>query len=256
MATRTLALPSWMNVALEGGGLELERAAVDYARLNALLRSDWRLRALDVSKLITEVTTREAAVLEAEERARKRAATHPEFASSLELMRLVQKRRCALSQLLQVRDADLRVALDRVREEAEEAAQLVRAWSQFRAERSLWTVGLLLMLGAAPVASYLVARELGGVRFDFAGILDSAASVLALFTSALAGVVSRARFGSWEWLRNPNGDGISWAPTAVVFGVLLACLPLTQLAPTAAGAVALAASAVHLLGTCLAWWRR
>ncbi|MFT3708864.1 MAG: hypothetical protein QM817_14545 [Archangium sp.] len=256
MATRTLTLPSWVNVVLEGGGLELERAAVDYARLSKLLAGDWRQRALEVSTLITDVTTRELEVQEAEARLRRRAVNEPELASSLGLMKLVQQRRGVLTAQLQCTESDLCVALDRVREDAEEAAQLVRAWQQFGAERSAWTLVLSTMLAAAPIASYLVAKSLGGVTFDLGGILDSAASVLALLGSAAVGVVSRARINSWGWLRNASGEGASWTPTAIVFSVLLACLPLSQVAPAVAGALALAANAVHLVGTAIAWWRR
>ncbi|MBL8910054.1 MAG: hypothetical protein JNM17_05035 [Archangium sp.] len=253
MATRTLTLPSWMNVVLEGGGLELERAALDYARLTTLLRSDWKQRALELSNLITDVTTRELAVVEAEERARKRAATDPDFQSSLGLTRLVKERRSTLAAQLGVAESDLCVALDRVREEADEAAQLVRAWHQFALERSAWSVVLTLLFAAAPVVSYFVAREQGGVRFDLGGILDSAQSVLALLFSAGVGVVSRARLGSWDWLHDAP---INWTSTFVAFAVLLLCLPLSQVLPAFAGGIALGTSALQLGGTLIAWRRR
>lgn len=146
------------------------------------------------------------------------------------------------------------MALDRVREEAEEAAQLVRAWDQFSLERTVWSAILIAMFGAAPLVSYLVARELGGVRFDLGGILDSAPSVLALLFGAGVGVVSRARLGSWEWLH--DDVPISWKSTFAAFAVLLLCLPLSQVVPAVAGGIALTTSALHLGGTLIAWRRR
>ncbi|MFO0595396.1 MAG: hypothetical protein U0228_08830 [Myxococcaceae bacterium] len=260
MATRTLALPSWMNVVLEGGGLELERAAVEYVQLRTLLEGDWRPRALEVVALTTSVATREFAVLEAEQRAQRRAALDPEFVPGASLTKVVRERRAALAATLKTPEVELCAALDRVREEAEEASRLARAFRQLHVERTAWTAGLAAMLGAAPLASYIVARQLGGVRFDLSGLIDSPASVLALLLACAAGAIAQARLSAWDWLRGWNGAPATqppgWTATLALLGVVVVTsVPLTPLAPTVSAGLAFSAT-LALLGRVVLAWRR
>jgi len=245
----TMTAPRWVDVVLEGGGLTLERALLDYRRLATLVRGDWRLRALEVHELARQVLGKELEVAEVEERARHRVAIDPSFAQGLRLLDDVKASRDALCASLKTSPGTLCVALDALAEEAHEAALVSRAWRRFSFERSLWIVGAVAMLSIAPLVSWREAVRLGGVKLDFVGLIELAG----VFAVLVVAVASQLRFESWYWLCGLRSG--RWAVTvSACAAVLVACaLPPLQCSETGLAVFVVCCGLV--VRALLKWWR-
>lgn len=249
----TMTAPRWVDVVLEGGGLTLERALLDYRRLATLVRGDWRLRALEVQELARQVSARELEVAEVEERARHRATVDPSFASGLRLIDDVKASRDVLCGGLKTSPGKLCVALDELAEEAHEAALVGRAWRRFSFERSLWSVGAVAMLGIAPVVSWREAERLGGVKLDFVGLIDSPGPVVGVLAVLLAVVASQLRLESWYWLYGVRPGG--WMVTVSTSAAVIVCCALPPLQRSETGLAVFVACCGLVVRALLLWWR-
>ncbi|MEW5738048.1 MAG: hypothetical protein AB1938_03925 [Myxococcota bacterium] len=196
-----MKLPDWLDVVLEGGALELQRALAEYRALRRLLAGDWRLHAGEVADLCHRLQAREHAVHAALERARRRAAQDPAARGALSLANEVEAERQRLFLALGSRGTFVARLLDR-----EELARDISWFSvglrRFRVERRAF-----LFLGAVgawlvPFTSWLIASEGGRVLtvVDFTALGATWLSWLPL--AALAGLVSAfaLRLPSWSWL--------------------------------------------------------
>ena len=89
-----MRLPDWLNVALEGGVLELQRALVHYRALRRHLSGDWRPHAAELAELCAALAEREDAVDDALDRAVRRARHDPAAQAAARLAFEVERDAC------------------------------------------------------------------------------------------------------------------------------------------------------------------
>ena len=203
-----MQLAAWLDVALEGGVTELERALFDYRSLRRLLEGNWRLQALRVEELGAHVRTHWVDVERAIERARRRARSDEAAKPGLELAERVERARreleAALSSVCSRTTAPL-AQLDWLCDAAEEVAHYERSMLTFRMERVAWSVALLGVFPSIPFSAWWVASKGGtlGTIFSPDGLAEPQSLLLMLALSVLLGI-STFRLSHHGWLGVPT----------------------------------------------------
>ena len=242
--------PRWVNVVLEGGGLELEQALAQYRRLRKLVERGWVRRAVEVADACEAVARHEARVEAAVARARRRVAQDPSAVAVSGLVEAVEqeqrKLRAAIDAALPGGAGDglgARVfALDKV---VREEAWFRFAWRRFDLERVVMTVAALEWAGAVPLASWWAGSGGGHVPtlFDLPSAFDQPLVWAALVVSTLATSLAYLRAASWRWL------GVSTPPISLG---LLAGLAALGVSAFLTGQVGVAILSALFAGTGLA----
>ncbi len=234
-----MRLPGWLDVALEGGALELQRALVRYRGLRRRVSGDWRPRASLIAEDCAALARSEAAVGRALDRAMRRARVDPHAGAAAHLAIAVEKeRRRTAAVLADVcgEDGTLAELLGLLEGTARDECYVESAWRRFNAERLVWTV--LLAFGAAsiPLGSWWSASAGGAVQTYFAldGLLDVPVYLLAGFWLT----VGQLRALAWSWL------GIAVRPWMAAASVTLT---LTGLVGAMVEAIPVVAAAIALL---------
>ena len=199
-----MRFPAWLDVALEGGVLELERALAEYRSLRRGVTGDWRARATRLAELSACAKSRLSKVEAAIERAHRRAKTDGAAQPAEALAQRVEHERAelheALSELRGKKSA-LPAQLGWLHELASEESHYARSLIRFRRERAGLTVVLFGLGLAAPWSSWVAASMGGQVHtvLSVEGLEQPAVWVLLL---ALLGLVaaSWARLLDWGWL--------------------------------------------------------
>lgn len=203
-----MQLAAWLDVALEGGVTELERALADCRALRRLLEGDWRLHARRVERLASDVRERWEAAGRAIDRAQRRAKVDEAAKPGLVLAERVERARADLWRVLAVicpRRGQALVKLDWLCEAAEEESHYANSMLRFRGERVAWTGALMTMVPAVPFSAWWVASDGGriGTVFSADGLAEPQALILCLVIFALV-IVSTLRLSSWSWLGAPR----------------------------------------------------
>lgn len=256
-----MQLAAWLDVALEGGVTELERALCDYRALRRLLSGNWRMKARRVEDLAGDVRERWLDVDRALDRARRRARVDDAASAGLELARRVETERSALEAALSGAcppRAPVLVQLDRLCEAAEEEAHYERSMERFRAERVAWTVGMLGLMPAIPFSAWWTASAGGtiGTIFSADGLAEPQCLFLLLALFSLISL-STLRLSSWSWLGVPRpvllspllGSGL----LAMTSAALLIAFSVRSVTPFLVTLGVILAFA--LPATLLTWWR-
>lgn len=245
--------PRWVDVVLEGGGLTLERALLDYRRLATLVRGDWRLRGFAVEELARQCSARELEVAEVEARALHRATLEASVAHVRGLVDEVRRARGVLCHELKTPPGRLCVALDLLADEAHEATLVGRAWRGFRFERSLLSVGVLAVLGIAPLVSWREATRLGGVTLDFVALIEAPGPRVGVLATLVVVLASQLRFERWRWLHGVRAPG--WGATlSLCAAVVVGCL-FPPLRRSETGVAVFVACSGLVVRSMLQWWR-
>lgn len=199
--------PQWVNVVLEGGGLELEQALAEGRRLRRLLDRGWVRRPVAVADACEAVARHQERADAALARARRRAAQNPSAAAVRGLVAAVEQEQRRLREALDRvlpggagEGLSARVlALDRV---VREEAWFQLAWRRFDLERLAMTAGGLAWLAAVPLASWWTGSSGGHVPtlVDLAVAFEQPLTWDALVLSAGATLFAYLRAASWRWL--------------------------------------------------------
>jgi hypothetical protein len=151
-----------LDIVLEGGGFELERARVRYRQLRRMLAGDWRPRAGAVCAACDALLACESKVLRAEVRAVRRAELEARARPALELVNdVVDERALLIRRLVQLSlgGESFEERLTVLANVAEDEAALSGAWRHWRAERAVMSFALLGVLVGLPVETWIaVAR--------------------------------------------------------------------------------------------------
>lgn len=199
-----MRLPAWLDVALEGGVLELERALAEYRSLRRSLSGDWRPRASHLAEVSASTRNRFSWVEAALERAHRRAKVDSAAGPAEALAKRVEQERDELQVDLsrfRGKSGGLCQQLAWLHELASEESHFARSLLRFRRERSGMTVVLLGLGLAVPWSTWVVASMGGQVHtiISVEGLEQPAVWVLLL---ALLGAVAAcwARLLDWGWL--------------------------------------------------------
>lgn len=200
-------LPRWVNVVLEGGGLELEQALAQYRRLRKLVERGWVRRSVQVADACQAVSRHQERVGAAMGRARRRAAQDASAAAVRGLVEAVEQEQRRLREAVDQalpggagEGLSARVlALDRV---VREEAWFQLAWRRFDLERLAMTAGALAWVGAVPLASWWTGSGGGYVPtlIDPRSAFEQPLAWAALLLSAVATLFAYLRAASWRWL--------------------------------------------------------
>ncbi len=197
-----MRVPVWLNTALEGGVLELQRALVRYRRLRRALSHDWRARASAVAEQCEALKREEPRVEHALERALKRARCDPRAGAATHLAVAIERERRAVRKVLLNEcgaRGSLSCLLEQLAEAAREESLVESAWARFNVERVSMTLAVFAAGAALPLTSWWSASH-GGfvpVLFDLAALVELPLGPLVL--GALL-AVAWLRVASWRWL--------------------------------------------------------
>jgi hypothetical protein len=241
-----------LDIVLEGGGFELERALVRYRQLRRMLAGDWRPRACEVCAACDALLACESKVLRAEIRAVRRAELEVRARPALELVNeVVDERALLIRRLVQLRlgGESFEERLTVLANLAEDEGVLARTWRHWRLERALMSLALVGVLIGLPVETWLALT-----RFkSFAHGPDMIEAFLwgmpALLGAGLVLFVAAVRLPRYGWLgiRAPwpgTGHG-SLSCVAAVVG--LQARLLNSVAVSISAVVALCGFAAQLL---------
>ncbi len=219
-----MRLPGWLDIALEGGVLELERALAEYAALNRALQGRWGARALSVAEACRRIEHREDNVQRALDRARSRARLDRAARAVLPLVERVLAERGRLEVRLgavapAMRHRALGPLLREVAETAEETGWLQAAFARFDRERLVFVLASSACAVLVPLVCWYHA-SCGGVvptLVDFRGLVDPPSLWMIVAALWVAAAFGWGRLWSWKWL-GPT------APSLALPGLLtLAC---------------------------------
>lgn len=248
-----MRLPGWLDVALEGGVLQLQQALADTVALRRALRGPWRTHALTLAERSKALWSRQNAIDAAIERARKRARLDARAKAVLPLVeRLERERESLRREIAQLsgkdgvkNDTTFRLLV----EVAEEQAWFESAWRRFRFERSGIGAVLAILVAGVPIACWLRASWGGEVPtlFDLREIrhLPQYWATLSLLLGCAT--VSWWRLGSWQWLGLKRGSLMLPALSGAAVTVYASMAYVD-------GAVGLGLGALSAaIGLCLSW---
>lgn len=200
-------VPPWLNVALEGGALELQSALAEYRALRRLVAGSWEARAPAVADACARLQRREHVVDESLARARRRIAVEPGATAVLPLVREVEAERARLLAAL----GEGRTLMDqlmRLEERARDVSWFNDGLRRFAAERRFFLAVGAVTIGLVPFTSWLVASSFGRVPtlVNPAAIDDSPliAAPLLLLAVLVAGFWSRLATWTWVGVRTPS----------------------------------------------------
>ena len=245
-----MRVPGWVNVVLEGGGLDLERALVEYRGLRRHLVGGWQPHAVSIldrsERLRMSLEVVESALARAERRVHQDS-------SALAVGHLAEAVLTERSHLLRGIDATfppaaayegLGAKLLALQECVREEAWLQRAWRRFRVERWMMTVGTGLLFALAPLALWWVASNGGEspVVIDPGAVFDTPLGVVSLLARGAWLLGACVRATTWQWLGVRLGS--PWVMPLVGLGAFagmaLASAELPSQAALAVTAAALA----------------
>lgn len=200
-------LPGWLDVVLEGGVLQLQRALAGYRTLRRLHAAGWQTRAVEVVDTCQFLQRSEASVTDALERARRRARLEVNAQAVLPLVEEVERERARLISELGGGESMV-VLLSRFEETARDVSWFALAFRRFSFERRTLVGAGALSLGLVPLLSWGNASKWGVVPtlFDFSALAETD-GVWALLVVMIAVVfLFWARLSTWGWLgvRSPR----------------------------------------------------
>jgi hypothetical protein len=210
----SMRVPGWVNVVLEGGGLDLERALVEYRGLRRELVGAWQPNAAAIVRRSEGLALSAEAVESALDRARRRTRQDPSALAIRELADAVLTERFRLLRSIDAAFSQasafdsLGSKLLAIQESAREEAFLEQAWTRFHVERWVMTVGTVLLFTLVPLASWWVASEGGAspVSIEPGAVFETplgVAFLVARWTWLLAACL---RAASWQWLGFKRGS--------------------------------------------------
>jgi hypothetical protein len=201
VSTPAMHVPAWLDIALEGGALELQGALAEYRALRRLCTGPWEAHAPAVAEVCARLQRREDAVDDALERARRRARVEAGASAVLPLVHEVEAERARLVQVLGG-DATLLRLLMRLEERARDVSWFSAGLQRFDVERRALLVAGAASAALVPLTSWLYASEFGSdpTLLNPAAIADS--PLIWLPIAVLAGLVSVFwfRLATWTWL--------------------------------------------------------
>lgn len=256
-----MRVAAWLDVALEGGVLELERALEEYRTLRRLLGGDWRARAGKVAEVTGDARLRHREVEAALERARRRVRMDSAAAPAAALAaRVEQEREALMGVLAKVRGAEagFPLQLDWLFDAATDEAFFERSQVRFRSERLAWTVLFLGLTPSLPWHAWYTASDGGTVpvTFGIVGLGEAAVwgPLLALLAAVLA---SWARLLSWTWLGVQPPRFLNAAVVGGVIGLCAAAALVSVMVQTVSplGATLMVAVAFGMSQVLWAFWR-
>ncbi|MCC6333076.1 MAG: hypothetical protein IT380_03695 [Myxococcales bacterium] len=194
-----MRLPDWLDVVLEGGALELQRALAEYRALRRLLAGGWEARADRIVELCATLQRRERAVDRALENARRRAVQEERAKVVLPLVAEVEAERERLRKTL---GAEVMTGLLRWEERGRDVCWFSSGLRRFHRERVLFVTGGLASGLLVPLLSWLHASEFGRFPTLFTPAALADTPLIWLPVGLFAGVVAAfaLRLGSWSWL--------------------------------------------------------
>jgi hypothetical protein len=203
-----MRLPQWLDIALEGGGFELERGLVRYVGLRRLLKGDWRRRASEVASSCDALARDEEKLEAAELRAARRARVDPRAGSARALAALVARERLRLDQVLVdlgIQGEGFATRLQELGTTAQDESHLERTWRSWHGQRVIGTTLLLAGMGAIPVTSWMRASYFGELAtvVDGEGLDDVALPFVVATVVLLLVLTVRLNRYSWLGLRVP-----------------------------------------------------
>jgi hypothetical protein len=263
-----VVIPGWLEVALEGRGLRLQRAFADYRALRRLFEGQWRAQAIDVANRCQALRGAGFTVDEAIERARRRARQDLAAQSALGLVEAVERERdrlfaaaTAVSAELELQAAPegLSAMLSLLEPALREEGFLELAWRRFRSERAVLTALVVAAGAAIPIISWLEASFGGQVPTLFAleALTRGSSRQLILLWTVLV-LVFRWRLSVWGFLGIQPPTMILPA-VAAALGGSAGFVAATQVVPNAETAILVAsiAALISLTGAvAISWWRR
>jgi hypothetical protein len=203
-----MRLPQWLDIALEGGGFELERGLVRYVGLRRLLKGDWRRRASEVASSCDALARDEERLEAAELRAARRARIDSQAGAARALAALVARERLRLDGVL----VDLGIGgecfaarLQELEATARDESLLERTWRSWHGERVIGSAVLLASMCAIPITSWMSASYLGELPtvVDAEGLLNVAFPFVVATVVLLLVLTVRLQQRSWLGLRVP-----------------------------------------------------
>ncbi|MFT3839857.1 MAG: hypothetical protein QM723_22915 [Myxococcaceae bacterium] len=214
-----MRLPGWLDVALEGGVLQLQQALADTVALRRALRRSWRGQVLELRAKCDALWQRQEAIEAAIERARKRARVDPAARPVLKLIDRLELERRRLH-------ADFRRLLARpgltsdgafiaVLNLADHLGYYESAWRKFHRERIVFGTLLGVTLGGVPFACWLDGSSFGFVPtlFDIRALRYQSGFWLGLALLLTVALVTWWRLAAWQWLGVTRGKLV--VPTLV-----------------------------------------
>jgi hypothetical protein len=233
-----------VNVVLEGGGLELEQALVQYRRLRGLLKPAWVREAVAVADTCAVIARHEEAVDAALTRAKRRVAQDPSALAVEGLLVAVERERTQLRAQLDLvlpaaRPSDgFGTRMQALAQAAQEEAWFLLARRRFDTERTALTGVMLSLLTLVPLASWWVGSRgaLVPTVIDVAAAADQPLAWLAVALSAGATVLAWLRVSTWRWL------GVQLPRPAIGLAAALPALLATEWATGSFGAALVAAA--------------
>lgn len=201
-----MRVPGWLDVALEGGVTELQKALAETTALRRAVRGHWRGRAQSLAEHTKAFWLKQEAIDDQLARARKRVRLEPRAKTVLPLVERVERERLALhhdlERVLDAKGVPEATAFRRMIELAEHWSWFESAWRRFRLERSVLGALLGVLTAAIPLACWLDASWWGSVPTKVAvrTLREQHWYWVGVLLLLGAGLSCWWRLGTWRWL--------------------------------------------------------
>lgn len=196
-----MALPDWLDTALEGGVLELQRALGEYRALRRLCARGWQTHATDVVEACGRLQHHEHMVMRALERARRRAEQQPEARAILPLVAEVEAEQRRVAAAIGG-SGPLFHRLAQLEERARDVAWFSRGIHRFHLERRAFLTAAAAAAWLVPLTAWLATSEGGTVPTLFTPTRITEVPFVWAQLVLLGGTAGAGwlRLGAWSWL--------------------------------------------------------